>query len=239
MSIGSFERYPLLFGPVAPCTRWNGLSAQLGGAPVWAKREGLQLRGSPTAVTRPASWSTLIARCPGQGLRHAGVDRRGAVQPQTRQVAAVAARAGLNCVLIQEKLGELGPIRSTTKSATSLISRLAGADVRAGARRIRHSASRRAGSRRCGRSRNRAAGPYAIPGRRLRPSPWRPGVSLAGRSSSPARNASSACSFDTIVGVLGEPASTQAGMVAGFAAQTASGGRPRRVIGNRCLSQAG
>jgi 1-aminocyclopropane-1-carboxylate deaminase len=38
MSIGSFERYPLLFGP-SPVHPLERLSAQLGGASVWAKRE--------------------------------------------------------------------------------------------------------------------------------------------------------------------------------------------------------
>jgi 1-aminocyclopropane-1-carboxylate deaminase len=38
MSIGSFERYPLLFGP-SPVHPLERLSAHLGGAPVWAKRE--------------------------------------------------------------------------------------------------------------------------------------------------------------------------------------------------------
>ena len=38
MSIGSFERYPLLFGP-SPVHPLERLSAHLGGTPVWAKRE--------------------------------------------------------------------------------------------------------------------------------------------------------------------------------------------------------
>jgi len=38
MSIGSFERYPLLFGP-SPVHPLERLSAHLGGAAVWAKRE--------------------------------------------------------------------------------------------------------------------------------------------------------------------------------------------------------
>ena len=38
MSIGSFERYPLLFGP-SPVHPLERLSAHLGGAPAWAKRE--------------------------------------------------------------------------------------------------------------------------------------------------------------------------------------------------------
>src|SRR2546430_13832011 len=38
MSIGSLERYPLLFGP-SPVHPLERLSAHLGGASVWAKRE--------------------------------------------------------------------------------------------------------------------------------------------------------------------------------------------------------
>jgi 1-aminocyclopropane-1-carboxylate deaminase len=38
LSINDFERYPLLFGP-SPVHRLERLTAQLGGAAVWAKRE--------------------------------------------------------------------------------------------------------------------------------------------------------------------------------------------------------
>src|SRR4051794_41888002 len=38
MSITSFERHPLLFGP-SPVHRLQRLTAHLGGADVWAKRE--------------------------------------------------------------------------------------------------------------------------------------------------------------------------------------------------------
>ena len=38
MSLDSFQRYPLLFGP-SPVHRLERLTAHLGGASVWAKRE--------------------------------------------------------------------------------------------------------------------------------------------------------------------------------------------------------
>ena len=38
MSIDSFQRYPLLFGP-SPVHRLDRLTRQLGGAAIWAKRE--------------------------------------------------------------------------------------------------------------------------------------------------------------------------------------------------------
>jgi hypothetical protein len=62
MSIGSFERYPLLFGP-SPVHRLERLSAHLGGAPVWAKREdcnsGIAYGGNKTRKLRPASATRL------------------------------------------------------------------------------------------------------------------------------------------------------------------------------------
>ena len=109
----------------------------------------------------------------------------------TRQVAAVAARVGLNCVLIQESWVNW-PDPVYNKVGNILLSRLAGADVRLVTaefgigikksweqtlREIEESSSRPMPSR---------PAPPTIPS-----AGW---GSLAGRSGSPARNASSACS---------------------------------------------
>jgi 1-aminocyclopropane-1-carboxylate deaminase len=145
----------------------------------------------------------------------------------TRQVAAVAAHVGLRCVLIQESWVDW-PDTVYDKVGNILISRLAGADVRLvpaefgiGFKKSWEEALREieeTGGR-----------PYAIP---------------AGASDHPlgglgfARWAFEVAEqerelgafFDTII-VCSVTGSTQAGMVAGFSALAAAGGRPRRVIG--------
>src|SRR3981189_3439631 len=99
MSIGSFERDPLLFGP-SPVHRLERLSARLGGAPVWAKREdcnsGIGYGGNKTRKVAYPVADALAKGC------DTLVSIGGVQSNHTRQVAAVAARVGLNCGLIQE-----------------------------------------------------------------------------------------------------------------------------------------
>ena len=70
MSLSDFPRYPLMFGP-SPVHPLERLSAHLGGAKVWAKREdcnsGLAFGGNKTRKL--------------EYLVHAGLDRGRAVQP--------------------------------------------------------------------------------------------------------------------------------------------------------------
>src|SRR5881227_830507 len=126
MSIGSFERYPLLFGPssVHPLER---LSAHLGGAPAWAKREycnsGIAYGGNKTRKLE-----YLVADALAQGCDTL-VSIGGVQSNHTRQVAAAAARVGLSCVLVQESWVDW-PDAVYDKVGNILISRLAGADVR-------------------------------------------------------------------------------------------------------------
>ena len=144
----------------------------------------------------------------------------------TRQVAAVAARVGLRCVLVQESWVDW-PDAVYDKVGNILISRLAGADVRLveagfgiGFKESWEAALAEIEAR--------GGTPYAIP---------------AGASDHPlgglgfanwayevaAQERELGVFFDTIV-VCSVTGSTQAGMVAGFAAVDA-GGRPRRVLG--------
>src|SRR6266516_1276364 len=99
MSIDSFERYPLLFGP-SPVHRLDRLTDHLGGAPVWAKREdcnsGIAYGGNKTRKLEYLVADALAKGC------DTLVSIGGVQSNHTRQVAAVAARAGLKCVLIQE-----------------------------------------------------------------------------------------------------------------------------------------
>src|SRR6266566_6175552 len=220
MSIGSFGRYPLLFGP-SPVHPLERLSAHLGGAPVWAKREdcnsGIAYDGNKTRKLEYLVADALAKGC------DTLVSIGGVQSNHTRQVAAVAARAGLNCVLIQESWVSW-PDPVYDKVGNILISRLAGADVRLvpaefgigikksweqTLREIEESGGR----------------PYAIP---------------AGASDHPLGGLGFAnwafevadqerelgVFFDTVV-VCSVTGSTQAGMVAGFAAQE----RPHAVLG--------
>ena len=96
MLIGSFERYPLLFGP-SPVHPLDRLSAHLGGASVWAKREdcnsGIAYGGNKTRKLEYLVADALAKGC------DTLVSIGGVQSNHTRQVAAVAARVGLNCVL--------------------------------------------------------------------------------------------------------------------------------------------
>jgi 1-aminocyclopropane-1-carboxylate deaminase len=99
MSLDSFERYPLLFGP-SPVHPLDRLSDHLGGARVWAKREdcnsGLAYGGNKT---RKLEYLLPDALAHGADTL---VSIGGVQSNHTRQVAAVAARAGLKAVLVQE-----------------------------------------------------------------------------------------------------------------------------------------
>src|SRR6476659_3020488 len=126
MSIGSFERYPLLFGP-SPVHPLERLSAHLGGASVWAKREdvnsGLAYGGNKTRKLEYLVADALAEDCDTLGSI-------GGVQSNhTRQVAAAAARLGLGCVLVQESWVDW-PDVVYDRVGNIQLSRIMGADVR-------------------------------------------------------------------------------------------------------------
>src|SRR5713101_6781457 len=126
MSIDSFERYPLLFGP-SPVHRLDRLTQHLGGAPVWAKREdcnsGIAYGGNKTRKLEYLVADALAKGC------DTLVSIGGVQSNHTRQVAAVAARLGLGCVLVQEHWVDW-PDAVYDKVGNILLSRLMGADVR-------------------------------------------------------------------------------------------------------------
>ena len=98
--LDSFARVPLLFGP-SPVHRLERLSEHLGGkVEIWAKREdcnsGLAYGGNKTRKLE-----YLVAEALAQGCDTL-VSIGGVQSNHTRQVAAVAARLGLGCVLVQE-----------------------------------------------------------------------------------------------------------------------------------------
>src|SRR5829696_5628341 len=126
MGIDAFPRYPLLFGP-SPVHPLDRLTAHLGGARIWAKREdcnsGLAYGGNKTRKLE-----YLLPDALAQGADTL-VSIGGVQSNHTRQVAAVAARAGLKAVLIQESWVDW-PDPVNDKVGNILLSRIVGADVR-------------------------------------------------------------------------------------------------------------
>src|SRR5881392_3609061 len=220
MALHDFERYPLLFGP-SPVHPLDRLTKHLGGASVWAKREdcnsGLAYGGNKTRKLEYivpdvlSSGADTLVSIGGYQSNH------------TRQVAAVAAKLGLKAVLVQEKWVDW-PDSVNDKVGNILLSRIMGADVRLdpagfdiGIRTSWEKAIHEV----------EAAGgkPYAIPaGASEHPLG---GLGFANWADEVARQeAELGAFFDTVV-VCSVTGSTQAGMIAGFAAHE----RPRRVLG--------
>ncbi|MFF4584724.1 1-aminocyclopropane-1-carboxylate deaminase [Streptomyces sp. NPDC001388] len=223
-SLSSYERYPLLFGP-SPVHPLERLTARLGGAALWAKREDCN---SPIAYggNKTRKLEYLVADALAQGCDTL-VSIGGVQSNHTRQVAAVAARAGLKCVLVQESWVEW-PDAVYDKVGNILISRLAGADVRLV--RAGFGIGFKESWEQALREVEESGGkPYAIPaGASDHPLG---GLGFAGWAYEVAEQERAAgVFFDTVI-VCSVTGSTQAGMVAGFAALEEAGGRPRRVIG--------
>ncbi len=223
MSIESFARYPLLFGP-SPVHPLERLTRHLGGASIYAKREdcnsGIAYGGNKTRKLEYLVADALAKGC------DTLVSIGGVQSNHTRQVAAVAARVGLRCVLVQESWVDW-PDAVYDKVGNILLSRLAGADVRL-VRAGFGIGFKESWERALAEIEAGGGKPYAIP---------------AGASDHPlgglgfanwayevaAQERELGVFFDTIV-VCSVTGSTQAGMIAGFAAVDA-GGRPRRVLG--------
>ena len=221
MTLDSYDRVPLLFGP-SPVHRLERLSEHLGGkVEIWAKREdcnsGLAYGGNKVRKLEYLVADALAQDC------DTLVSIGGVQSNHTRQVAAVAARLGLHCVLVQEHWVEW-PDAGYDKVGNILLSRIMGADVRLDPAGF--DIGLRPSWEEALASVAEAGGkPYAIP---------------AGASDHPlgglgfARWANEVAEqeralgvfFDTIV-VCSVTGSTQAGMIAGFAAQDSE----RAVLG--------
>jgi 1-aminocyclopropane-1-carboxylate deaminase len=224
MSIHDFERYPLTFGP-SPVHPLDRLTQHLGGARVWAKREdvnsGLAFGGNKT---RKLEYLVPDALARGADTL---VSIGGIQSNHTRQVAAVAAKLGLKCRLVQEKWVDWDdPVND--KVGNILLSRIMGADVRLdpagfdiGIRSSWEDAMREveeSGGR-----------PYGIPAGASEHELG--GLGFANWAYELAEQERElGVFFDTIV-VCTVTGSTHAGMIAGFAALEDAGGRPRRVLG--------
>ncbi len=126
-SLESFARVPLLFGP-SPVHRLERLSEHLGGeVEIWAKREDCN-SGLAYGGNRTRKLEYLVADALAQGCDTL-VSIGGVQSNHTRQVAAVAAKLGLGCVLVQEHWVEW-PDAVYDKVGNILLSRTMGADVR-------------------------------------------------------------------------------------------------------------
>jgi len=220
MSLDAHRRYPLLLGP-SPVHRLDRLTAHLGGAQIWAKREDLN-SGLAFGGNKTRKLEYLLADAIDTGCDTL-VSIGGVQSNHTRQVAAAAAYAGLKAVLVQEHWVEW-PDAVYDKVGNIQLSRLMGADVRLSDAGfdigIRPSWEEAVAS-------VEAAGgrPYAIPaGASDHPLG---GLGFAGWAREvEEQERELGVFFDTIV-VCSVTGSTQAGMIAGFA----GGSRPRRVLG--------
>ena len=229
MNLDAFPRHPLLFGP-SPVHRLDRLTEHLGGAAVWAKRDdcnsGLAYGGNKTRKLEYLVADALAKGC------DTLVSIGGVQSNHTRQVAAAAARTGMRCVLVQESWVDW-PDVVYDRVGNIQLSRIMGADVRLV----------RAGfgigfkeSWEQALADVEAAGgtPYAIPaGASDHPlgglgfAAWaRRGRGAGARARRLLRHRRSCAR---------SPARTQAGMIAGFAAQDARAARHR----HRRVGQAG
>ncbi len=224
MAITDFERYPLTFGP-SPVHKLDRLTEHLGGAQIWAKREdcssGLAFGGNKTRKLEYivpdvlASGADTLVSIGGYQSNH------------TRQVAAVGAKLGLKVRLVQERWVEWDD-PGNDKVGNILLSRIMGADTRLdpsgfdiGIRRSWQDALDEVEAE--------GGKPYAIPAGASE-HPYG-GLGFAAWAYEVAEQERAlGVFFDTIV-VCAVTGSTQAGMIAGFAALTDAGDRPRRVLG--------
>jgi 1-aminocyclopropane-1-carboxylate deaminase len=217
----TFARYPLTFGPT-PIEPLPRLSAALGGGvEIWAKRDdcnsGLALGGNKLRKLEYIVPDVLAS----------GADTLvsiGGVQSNhTRQVAAVAAKLGLRCVVVQESWV---PHEDAVydRVGNILLTRLMGADSRIVADGF--DIGIRASWEEAIRSVEDAGGrPYGIPaGASVHPLGGLGYVGFAEEVR--AQEAELGLRFDYVI-VCVVTGSTQAGMIVGFAQD----GRAERVIG--------
>jgi 1-aminocyclopropane-1-carboxylate deaminase len=224
MKLHEFARHPLTFGP-SPVHQLARLTAHLGGAEIWAKREdvnsalaygGNKIRKLEYIVPDVlASGADTLVSIGGVQSNH------------TRQVAAVAAHLGLRTRLVQEKWVPWDdPVND--RVGNILLSRMMGADIRLdpsgfdiGIRQSWEDALRDV--------EDAGGKPYPIPaGASEHPLG---GLGFANWAFELAEQEKAlGVHFDTIV-VCTVTGSTHAGMIAGFAALEELTGVRRRVLG--------
>ena len=224
MKLHEFPRHPLTFGP-SPVHPLRRLTAHLGGAQIWAKREDVS-SGLAFGGNKVRKLEYIVPDVLATGADTL-VSIGGYQSNHTRQVAAVAAYLGLKCRLVQEKWVPWDdPVND--KVGNILLSRMMGADSRLdpagfdiGIRDSWKDALREV--------EESGGTAYPIPaGASEHPLG---GVGFANWAFEVAEQEKAlGVHFDTIV-VCTVTCSTHAGMVAGFAALEDLTGVRRRVIG--------
>jgi 1-aminocyclopropane-1-carboxylate deaminase len=221
MSLSDFPRHPLTFGP-SPLQPLRRLSAHLGGqVEIWAKREdcnsGLAYGGNKIRKLEYLVPEALATGC------DTLVSIGGVQSNHTRAVAATAAHLGLKCVTVQEHWVDWDDLGYETVG-NIMLSRIMGADVRLNEAGF-DIGFRPSWDEAIESVRATGGTPYPIPaGASDHPLG---GLGFASWAMEVAeQEAALDLFFDTIV-VCSVTGSTQAGMIAGFAAQD----RPRRVAG--------
>src|SRR3954452_9588335 len=220
MALSDFPRYPLTFGP-SPVHPLERLTAHLGGATIWAKREdcnsGLAYGGNKTRKLE-----YIVPDAIAQGADTL-VSIGGFQSNHTRQVAAVAAKIGMKAVLVQERWVDW-PDPLNDRVGNILVSRIMGAEVRLDPSGF-GIGFKDSWNQALEDVRRRGGTPYAIPAgasdHKLG------GLGFASWAYEVQQQEQElGVFFDTIV-VCSVTGSTHAGMIAGFAGQE----RPRRVLG--------
>jgi 1-aminocyclopropane-1-carboxylate deaminase len=220
MTLETFARYPLLFGP-SPVHRLDRLTGHLRGATIWAKRDdcnsGLAYGGNKTRKLEYLVADALAKGC------DTLVSIGGVQSNHTRQVAAAAARTGMGCVLVQESWVDW-PDVVYDRVGNIQLSRIMGADVRL-VRAGFGIGFKESWEQALADVEGSGGTPYAIPAGASDHELG--GLGFAGWAEEvEAQERELGVFFDTIV-VCSVTGSTQAGMIAGFARQE----RARRVIG--------
>ncbi len=221
MNLAKFDRYPLLFGPT-PIEKLSRLSEHLGGkVELYAKREDCN-SGLAFGGNKVRKLEYLIPDALAQGCDTL-VTIGGVQSNHTRQVAAVAAKLGLKCRLVQESWV---PFNDAVydRVGNILMSRVLGAEIELVDEGF-DIGIRESWERALEDIRARGGKPYPIPaGASDHPLGGLGFVGFADEVRQ--QEADMGVTFDYIV-VCTVTGSTHAGMLVGFAAD----GRARNVIG--------
>jgi len=220
VSLDDFPRYPLTFGP-SPIHPLKRLTAHLGGAQLWMKREDVS-SGLAYGGNKVRKLEYIVPDVLASGADTL-VSIGGVQSNHTRQVAAVAAHLGLQAVLVQEAWVDW-PDSVNDRVGNIMLSRIMGAEVRLDPAGF-DIGIRDSWQQALADVEARGGRPYGIPAgaseHRLG------GLGFANWAYEVEQQEKDlGVFFDTII-VCTVTGSTHAGMIAGFAGQD----RPRRVIG--------